>query len=61
MNIKKKLASYKNIKGLLASLKTFLIGKEMSIHIWWKSNGFEPPNLQMCAIKGLNQVIVVLT
>jgi hypothetical protein len=38
-----------------------LIAKEMPIHIWWKSNGFELSNLQKFAIKGLNQVIVVLT
>jgi hypothetical protein len=38
-----------------------LVGKEMPIHIWWKSNGFEPSNLQKFAIKGLNQIIVVLT
>jgi hypothetical protein len=52
MNIGKQLASYKNIKGLFASPKTFLIVKEMPIHIWWKSNGFEPLNLQKFAIKG---------
>jgi hypothetical protein len=38
-----------------------LIGKEMPIHIWWKSSGFELSNLQKFAIKGLNQIIVVLT
>ncbi len=59
--LKKKLASYNNIKGLFTSPKTFLIVKEMPIHIWWKYNGFEPSNLQKFAIKGLNQVIVVLT
>jgi hypothetical protein len=61
VNIEKKLASYKNIKGFFASPKTFLIGKEMPIHIWWKSNGFETSNLQKFVIKGLNQIIVVLT
>jgi hypothetical protein len=33
MNIEKQLASYKNIKGFFASPKTFLIGKEMPIHM----------------------------
>jgi hypothetical protein len=58
--LKKKLASYNNVKGFFTSPKTLLIGKEIPIHIWWKSNGFEPSNLQKFAIKGLNQVIVVL-
>jgi len=37
----------------------FLVVQEIAAQTWWRSFGFETPELQKIAIKVLNQVIVV--
>jgi hypothetical protein len=58
-NIEKRLVSYKNFEEMFSDLAVFLVVQEIAALTWWRSFGFETPELQKVAIKVLNQVIVV--
>jgi len=52
-NIEKQLISYKNMEELFSDLAAFLVVQEIAARTWWRSFGFETPELQKIAIKVL--------
>jgi hypothetical protein len=45
-NIEKQLISYKNMEEIFSDLVAFLVVQEITTQTWWRSFGFETPELQ---------------
>jgi hypothetical protein len=44
-NIEKQLISYKNMEEMFSDLAVFLVVQEITAQTWWRSFGFETPEL----------------
>jgi hypothetical protein len=46
VNIEKQLISYKNMEEIFSDLVAVLVVQEITAQTWWRSFGFETPELQ---------------